>query len=288
MRKLTPYFLLIPTFVIIILFIYTPAFNSFKMSFFQETYFGDKKVFVGFDNYIDLFSDNEYYNVLKNTFIYSFVSVGLTIFLSFLISQLLILDLPGTKVVRTLIFSPYAVSPAISATLWAMLFTPTAGLFSYLFQITFNLDVKWLTTKPYSMIAIIAATVWKMLPFDLIFYIAALQNIPDSILESSLMDGANGWIRMWRIKFPLVTPITFYLFIMNFTTTMFSSFGIIDIMTRGGPLNSTTNMIYRLYLDGFAFQDNGLASAQSVVMFGIMSIITYLYFKFVEGKVHYQ
>lgn len=258
------------------------------MSFFQETFFGDKKVFVGFDNYIDLFTDSEYYNVLKNTFIYSFTSVGITIFLAFLISQLLVLNLPGTRIIRTLMFSPYAVSPAISATLWAMLFTPTAGLLSYLFQITFNLDVKWLTTKPYAMIAIIAATVWKMLPFDLIFYIAALQNIPDSILESSLMDGANSWTRMWRIKFPLVTPITFYLFIMNFTTTMFSSFGIIDIMTRGGPLNSTTNMIYRLYLDGFAFQDNGLASAESVVMFSVMSVITYFYFRFVERKVHYQ
>ncbi|MDK2838658.1 MAG: sn-glycerol 3-phosphate transport system permease protein [Thermosipho sp. (in: thermotogales)] len=288
LKKLTPYLLLVPTFLIIILFIYFPAFNSFKLSFFQESFFGDKSIFVGLDNYIDLFTDSEYYKVLRTTFIYSLSSVGITIFLAFLIAQLLVKNLPGTRIFRTLMFSPYAVSPAISATLWSMMFTPTAGLLSYLFQVIFHIDVDWLTTVPYAMIALIAATVWKMLPFDLIFYIAALQNIPDSILESSLIDGASSWTRMWKIKFPLVTPITFYLFIMNFTTTMFSSFGIIDIMTRGGPLGSTTTMIYRLYLDGFAFQDNGLAAAESVVMFGVMSIITYLYFRFVEKGVHYQ
>ncbi|HCF37715.1 MAG TPA: sugar ABC transporter permease, partial [Thermosipho africanus] len=137
MRKLTPYLLLVPTFLIIILFIYFPAFNSFKLSFFQESFFGDKSIFVGLDNYIDLFTDSEYYKVLKTTFIYSLSSVGITIFLAFLIAQLLVKNLPGTRIFRTLMFSPYAVSPAISATLWSMMFTPTAGLLSYLFQVIF-------------------------------------------------------------------------------------------------------------------------------------------------------
>lgn len=286
--KLTPYLLLLPTFAIIITFIYIPAVYSFRLSFYQESFFGNRSIFVGIDNFKELFTDSEYYRVLGTTFVYSFISVFATIFLAFLIAQLLVQDVPGKRIFRMLIFAPYAISPAIAATLWSFLLAPTVGHVNYLFMELFHINVDWLTAAPYAFIAVVIATVWKMLPFDLIFYIAGLQSVPDSILESSMLDGANRWQRMWKIKFPLLTPITFYLFIMNFTTTMFASFGIIDIMTRGGPLGTTTTLIYKLYLDAFAFQNNGSAAAQSIVMFAIMGVITFLYFKNVEKGVHYQ
>ncbi|KLO21917.1 glycerol-3-phosphate transporter permease [Marinitoga sp. 1197] len=286
--KLTPYILLIPTFLVIIIFIYWPAAYSFKLSFYQESFFGNKSIFVGLDNFIDLFSDPEYYQAVFTSFIYSFSTVFLTIFIAFLISQLLVQNIPGTRLFRLFIFTPYAISPAIAGTLWSFLLTPTVGYLNYLFMELFGINTDWLTTTPYAFIAVMLATIWKMLPFDLIFYIAGLQSIPDSLLESSMIDGANLWQRMWKIKFPLLSPITFYLFIMNFTTTMFVSFGIIDIMTKGGPFGTTTTMIYKLYLDAFAFQNNGLAAAQSIVMFAVMGVITFIYFHNVEKSVHYQ
>jgi sn-glycerol 3-phosphate transport system permease protein len=286
--KLTPYLLLIPTFVVIILFIYWPAAYSFKLSFFQESFFGNKSIFVGLDNYTQLFQDPAYYKALLTSFIYSFSTVFLTMFIAFLISQLLVQNVPGTRFFRLFIFAPYAISPAIAGILWSFLLTPTVGYLNYVFMKLFGIDTDWLTTTPYAFIAIMLATIWKMLPFDLIFYIAGLQSIPDSLLESSMIDGANLWQRMWKIKFPLLSPISFYLFIMNFTTTMFTSFGIIDIMTKGGPSGTTTTLIYKLYLDAFTYSNNGSAAAQSVIMFAIMGVITIIYFKGVEKSVHYQ
>jgi sn-glycerol 3-phosphate transport system permease protein len=149
-------------------------------------------------------------------------------------------------------------------------------------------SINWLNQVPYALISIIVSSVWKMLPFSIIFYLAGLQSISESIIESSLIDGANVWQRMWKIKFPMLSPITFYLVIMNITNGMFQSFGIIDIMTRGGPLGSTTTLIYKLYQDAFFFQKTSLAAAESVVLFIIMSFITFLYFRFGEKRVHYQ
>jgi sn-glycerol 3-phosphate transport system permease protein len=132
------------------------------------------------------------------------------------------------------------------------------------------------------------ASIWKMVPFALIFYIAGLQSIPDSLVESSFIDGANLWQRMWKIKFPLLSPITFYLVIMTITNAMFNSFGIIDVMTKGGPTGDTTTLIYKLYLDAFTYQNTGSAASQSIIMFIIMGVVTFFYFKNVESKVHYQ
>jgi sn-glycerol 3-phosphate transport system permease protein len=137
-------------------------------------------------------------------------------------------------------------------------------------------------------VAVMFASIWKMIPFALIFYIAGLQSIPDSLVESSFIDGANLWQRMWKIKFPLLSPITFYLVIMTITNAMFNAFGIIDVMTKGGPTGDTTTLIYKLYLDAFTYQKTGSAASQSIIMFLIMGVVTFFYFKNVESKVHYQ
>jgi sn-glycerol 3-phosphate transport system permease protein len=152
----------------------------------------------------------------------------------------------------------------------------------------FGLNVDFLTSSPYALVAVMFASIWKMIPFALIFYIAGLQSIPDSLVESSFIDGANLWQRMWKIKFPLLSPITFYLVIMTITNAMFNAFGIIDVMTKGGPTGDTTTLIYKLYLDAFTYQKTGSAASQSIIMFLIMGVVTFFYFKNVESKVHYQ
>ncbi|MGY4686849.1 carbohydrate ABC transporter permease [Petrotoga halophila] len=286
--KYTPYLLLAPTLIIIALFIYWPAINSFLMSFYKISPFGDKRIFAGFDNYIKLFENEAYWDALRVTFIYIVTTVIIVIILGYLIAQLLDNKVFGVKIYRTLIFVPYVISFTIGGALWTFMLNPVAGHVNYILSRITGESINWLNQVPYALISIIVASVWKMLPFSIIFYLAGLQSISESIIESSLIDGANVWQRMWKIKFPILSPITFYLVIMNITNGMFESFGIIDIMTRGGPLGSTTTLIYKLYQDAFFFQKTSLAAAESVVLFIIMSFITFLYFRFGEKRVHYQ
>ncbi|PNR99368.1 glycerol-3-phosphate transporter permease [Petrotoga miotherma DSM 10691] len=286
--KYTPYLLLAPTLIIIALFIYWPAINSFLMSFYKISPFGDKRIFAGVDNYIKLFENEAYWEALKVTFIYIVTTVIIVVILGYLIAQLLDNKVFGVRIYRTLIFVPYVISFTIGGALWTFMLNPVAGHVNYILSRITGESINWLNQVPYALISIIVSSVWKMLPFSIIFYLAGLQSISESIIESSLIDGANVWQRMWKIKFPMLSPITFYLVIMNITNGMFQSFGIIDIMTRGGPLGSTTTLIYKLYQDAFFFQKTSLAAAESVVLFIIMSFITFLYFRFGEKRVHYQ
>ncbi|HOB16265.1 MAG TPA: sugar ABC transporter permease [Defluviitoga sp.] len=286
--KYTPYILLIPTLVIIILFIYWPAVSSFMLSFYKVSPFGDIKIFVGFDNFLNLFKSKTYLNAIKVTVIYILVTVFSVIFLGYLIALLLDNKVFGVKFYRTLIFTPYAISFTIAGALWTFMLNPVAGHINYFLNRFFGISANWLTSQPFALISVMVTSIWKMLPFSIIFYLAGLQSIPEEVIESSIIDGANNWQRIWKIKFPILSPTTFYLIIMEITHAMFDSFGIIDIMTRGGPVESTTTMIYRLYLDSFYFQKTGEAAAQSVILFIIMCFITFFYFKFGEKSVHYQ
>jgi len=286
--KYTPYLLLVPTMIIISLFIYWPAVNSFIMSFYKISPFGDKRIYAGLDNYIKLFENEAYWNALRITLIYVVFTVIIVVILGYLIAQLLDNRVFGVKVYRTLIFVPYVISFTIGGALWTFMLNPVAGHVNYFLSQIIGKNINWLNQVPYALISVIVASVWKMLPFSIIFYLAGLQSISESIIESSIIDGANVWQRMWKIKFPMLSPITFYLVIMNITNGMFQSFGIIDIMTRGGPLGSTTTLIYKLYQDAFLFQKTSLAATQSVILFIIMSFVTFFYFRFGEKKVHYQ
>ncbi|RAO99299.1 glycerol-3-phosphate ABC transporter permease [Petrotoga sp. 9PW.55.5.1] len=286
--KYTPYLLLIPTFLVIGIFIYWPAINSFSLSMYKVAPFGGRRIFVGIQNYIDLFKSDVYWNAITVTLIYLVVTVFSVVVLGYLIAQLLDNKVAGIKVYRTLIFVPYAISFAIGGALWVFMLNPVAGHINYFLSQITGKSINWLNQAPFALISVSVASIWKMLPFSIIFYLAGLQSISESIIDSSIIDGANSWQRMWRIKFPILSPITFYLIIMNITHSMFQSFGIIDIMTRGGPVGTTTTLIYRLYLDAFYFQKTGEAAAQSVVLFIIMSFITFFYFRFGEKKVHYQ
>ncbi len=288
MRKLLPYLLLLPTFIVIVLFIYFPAYESFVNSFMRVSVFGNRKIFVGFRNYISLFQDPDYLSAFRFTVIYTLITVVVSIFLSFFLALLLDQKVPGSRIYRTLIFAPYAVSYAIAGALWGFLLNPVVGHVNYLSRILFGVQTNWLTSRPYAAYALIFASVWKTLPFNVIFYLAALQDIPSELVEASIIDGANAWYRTWKLIFPLVSPITFYLVIMSIISATFQSFAIIDVMTKGGPGGYTTNLIYKLYMDGFRFQRMGLAAAQNVILFAMMVIVTFIYFRYAQQRVHYQ
>lgn len=287
-KRTLPYLLLIPTFVIIVLFIYYPAYESFSSSFYRISVFGNRKLFVGFQNYLNLFNDKDYINAISFTVVYTSITVVASIFISFFLALLLDQNVPGARIYRTLIFAPYAVSHAVAGALWGFLLNPVVGHVNYLSRILFGIQTQWLTTRPYAAYSLIFASIWKTLPFNVIFYLAALQSISNEVIEASIIDGANSWTRVWKVIFPLVSPITFYLVIMSMISSMFQSFAIIDVMTKGGPGGYTTNMIYKLFMDGFRFQKTGLAAAENVILFLIMMVITIIYFTFAQRRVHYQ
>ncbi len=283
-----PFLLILPTFTIIALFIYYPAFEAFYLSFFKVATFGNRKMFVGFQNYLSLFSDKVYLKAFNFTVIYSVVTVVVTTFGGYIVALLLNQKVPGVRIFRTLIFSPYAVSTAVAGALWSFILNPVVGHLNYILRSTFGIQAQWLTTIPYAGYSVIMASIWKMLPFSIIFYLAALQNVPDEMIEASDMDGASIMTKVWKIIFPMVSPITYYLIIMNIIQATFQSFAIIDVMTKGGPADYTTNLIYKVYMDGFRFRITGSASAQSVLLFLFMIIVTFIYFKFGRKQVFYQ
>jgi len=287
-RKWLPYIFLIPTYVIIVLFIYIPAADSFYSSFMKISVFGNRKMFVGLQNYLNLFQDPDYILAVRFTLIYTAATVLVSIFLSFFFALLLDQKVPGSRIYRTLIFAPYAVSHAVAGALWGFLLNSVVGHVNYLTRTLFGIQAQWLTTKPFAAYSLIIASIWKTLPFNIIFYLAALQNISSEVIEASIIDGTNSWTRTWKIIFPLVSPITFYLVIMSIISSMFQSFAIIDVMTKGGPGGYTTNMIYKLFMDGFRFQKTGLASAENVILFFIMIVVTVIYFSAAQKRVHYQ
>ncbi len=287
-RKFLPYLLLIPTYLVIVIFIYLPAYDSFYSSFFKVSVFGNRRIFIGFQNYLSLLSDKDYLMAVNFTLVYTTTTVIVSIFLSFFLALLLDQEVPGSRIYRTLIFAPYAVSHAVAGALWGFLLNPVVGHVNYLMRIFFGIQTQWLTTRPFAAYSLIFASIWKTLPFNIIFYLAALQSISSEVIEASIIDGANSWTRVWKILFPLVSPITFYLVIMSVISSTFQSFAIIDVMTKGGPGGYTTNMIYKLFMDGFRFQKTGLASAENVVLFAAMMIVTIIYFVYGQRRVHYQ
>ncbi|WP_456399605.1 carbohydrate ABC transporter permease [Mesoaciditoga sp.] len=287
-RKLVPYFLLIPTLLIIGLFIYYPAVLTLKNSLYRVSPFGNRVFFVGAKNFEALLHSPSYQQEAWTTLIFVVVSITLGLIISLLFSLVLNEKVPGVGIFRTIVFSPYAVSPAIAGMLWSFLLNPVVGYVSYAFLKMFGVQSHWLTTYPSALIAIIIATIWQNLGFNIIFFLSGLQGIPDSYYEAAKIDGAGSVRRFFSITLPLLSPITFYLAIMDIIFTMFSSFGIIDIMTQGGPGNSTTTFIYRLYRDGFIYFNSGMASAESMILILIMGVVTFIYFKFVQRVVHYR
>ncbi len=287
-RKYVPYVLLIPTFVIIGLFIYYPAVMTFQKALYKISPFGNRSFFVGLRNFENLFNSPSYSQEAFTTLIFVVASIAIGLTISLLFSLLLNEKVPGVGIFRTIVFSPYAVSPAIAGTLWSFLLNPVVGYVSYTLLRIFGIHSEWLTSYPLALIAVMVATIWQNLGFNIIFFLSGLQGIPNSYYEAAKIDGAGAVTRFFKITLPLLSPITFYLAIMDVVFTMFTSFGIIDIMTQGGPGNTTTTLIYRLYRDGFIYFNSGMASAESIVLILVMAVITFIYFKFVQRTVHYR
>jgi sn-glycerol 3-phosphate transport system permease protein len=196
-------------------------------------------------------------------------------------------DIRGASIYRILLIWPYALSPAVAGVIWLFMFSPGFGAINYLMFRILGSELNWLGNPRLAVLLIIMASIWKNLGYNVVFYLAALQNLNPEVLEAASIDGANSWRRFWSVTFALISPMTFFLLITNITYSFFNLFGMIDLVTKGGPLDATNVMIYNLYRDGFEYYKTGLAAAQSVILFGGVVALTVIQFRTSGRRVHY-
>ena len=285
-NKLLPYLLLAPQLAVTLIFFIWPALQAVKSSFEREDPFGFKTTFIWFDNYKRLFADPSYINAAGNTFVFA---VSVTLFsmsLSLLLAVAVNRVLRTNRLYTTLLVWPYAVAPVVVGILWWFMFNPSIGIAPYLLR---GLGVNWnhRIDGNQAMLLVIIAASWKQISYNFLFFVAGLQSVPQSLTEAAAIDGAGPFKRFWTIVFPLLSPTTFFLLIVNINYAMFDTFGIIDATTSGGPAQATNILVYKVYADGFLGLNIGSSAAQSVVLMLIVIVLTAIQFRYVERRVQY-
>lgn len=285
-NKLLPYVLVFPQISIVAIFFLWPGFQAVILSLFREDAFGTRREFVGLENFANLFANESYINSIQVTAVFSIAVMAIVISLGLFFAVLADRAIRGSNFYTTMIIWPYAVAPAVSGVMWMFLFNPTIGIISHALDV---LGFEWnhALVPSHGFILVVLAASWKQIAYNFLFFLAGLQNIPPSLIESAAIDGAKPNTRFWRIIFPLLSPTTFFLVIMNIMYTFFLTFGIIHQVTQGGPGQATNILVYKVYRDGFVNLNLGASSAQSVVLMAIVIGLTFIQFHFFERKVHY-
>ena len=285
-NKLLPYLLLAPQLAITIVFFYWPASQAVRQSFLREDAFGLSSEFVGFENYIDLLQQPQYYAAITTTVVFSTLVAALSLSLALLLASQADKNLRAASAYKTLLIWPYAVAPAIAGILWIFMFHPSLGtLVRPLRTMGFNWNP--LLNGTHAMALVVMAAVWKQISYNFLFFLAGLQAIPRSVIEAAAIDGAGPMRRFWTVIFPLLSPTTFFLLVVNVVYVFFDTFGIIDAVTGGGPAGATTTMVYKVFADGRLGGDLGGSAVQSVFLMIIVIGLTTIQFRYVERKVQY-
>ncbi len=278
---------LAPQMLVTVIFFFVPALSALYQSFQFGDAFGLHHRWAGLSNYIDLFKDPSYLEAVAVTACLAFTITITCIALGLVMANLLLSITRGRAVYKTLLIWPYAVAPAVAAILWRFLFQPKLGWVAQLAHF-FGMEFNYLTHPLQALATIIITASWQQFSYNFLFFFAALSAIPKDIVEAAVIDGASSWRLFRQIKLPLISPTIFFLLIMNLIYAFFDTFGIIDVMTHGGPAQSTTTLIYKVYQDGFVGFDPTSSATQSVVLMFVVSLMVWLQFKYVEKKVHYQ
>jgi sn-glycerol 3-phosphate transport system permease protein len=281
-----PWVLVAPQAAVIGAFFFWPAAQALLQSFQQSDAFGTSTEWVGLENFQRLFADDTYVASFKTTAVFSVLVAGLGLGISLLLAVFADRVVRGALVYRTLLIWPYAVAPAVAGVLWLFMFAPSIGIVSYALR-AFGIDWNHLLNSEHAMTLIVLAAVWKQISYNFLFFLAGLQSIPRSLIEAAAIDGARPWRRFWTIQFPLLSPTTFFLFVINVVYAFFDTFAIVDAATQGGPGKDTAILVYKVYYDGFKALDLGGSAAQSVVLMLIVIALTVVQFRFVEKKVSY-
>jgi len=281
-----PWVLIAPQMVVICIFFFWPAGQAMLQSLQQSDAFGTSVDWVGLDNFRNLWNDASYMASFQTTAVFSILVAVLGIGLSLLLAVFADRVVRGSSIYKTLLIWPYAVAPAVAGVLWLFMFSPSIGIVAYWLGLL-GIDWNHLMNSRHAMALVVMAAVWKQLSYNFLFFLAGLQSIPKSLIEAAAMDGARPWRRFWTIQFPLLTPTSFFLLVINIVYAFFDTFAIIDSTTQGGPGKDTAILVYKVYFDGFKAMDLGGSAAQSVVLMVIVVAMTVVQFKFVEKKVNY-
>lgn len=281
-----PYLLVAPQLAITAVFFLWPAGVALWQSTEAQDAFGTSSEFVGFDNFSHLFADPLYVDSFRTTLVFSGLVTVSGLIVSLLLAACADRVTRGARTYRTLLIWPYAVAPAIAAVLWAFLFNPSIGLVTFALAKT---GIVWnhALNGGQAMFLVVLASVWKQISYNFLFFYAGLQAIPRSLIEAAAIDGAGPVRRFFSIALPLLSPTTFFLFIVNLVYAFFDTFPVIDAATGGGPAQSTKTLIYKIFAEGFQGLDIGSSGAQSVVLMVIVVGLTVVQFRFVERKVQY-
>lgn len=281
-----PVVLLAPQIIITGIFFFWPASQAIWQSLFIADPFGLSKEFVGLGNFTYLLNDSFYRSSFLTTAIFSIavtlVSMGVALYLAVLADRLI----KGSGAYKTLLIWPYAVAPAIAGVLWMFMFNPRVGIVAWYLQQT-GYEWNHVLEGDQAMLLVVLASAWGRISYNFLFFLAGLQAIPKSLIEAAAIDGAKFWTRFRTIVIPLLSPITFFLLVVNLIYAFFETFGVIHTITAGGPQQSTTILVYKVYADGFVGQDLGSSAAQSVILLVLVGLLTVVQFKFIERKVHY-
>ncbi len=281
-----PYALVAPQLAITIIFFFWPAGQALYQSVLIQDAFGSNVEFVGLENFRVLFNDPGYIASFRVTAVFSLLVAGFGLGIALLLAVFADRLLRGATTIKTLLIWPYAVAPAIAGVLWLFMFNPTLGVVAHWLN---RAGVHWdfLLNGRQALSLLVMAAVWKQISYNFVFFLAGLQAIPKSLIEAAAIDGAGPWRRFWSIVFPLLSPTTFFLLVVNIVYAFFDTFAIVDAVTQGGPGQETSILVYKVYHDGFKGLDFGGSAAQSVILMTIVIALTVLQFRFIERKVNY-
>jgi len=284
--KLLPYLLLVPQIAITLVFFFWPAGQAVYYSFLLQDAFGLRQTFVWFDNFTVLLTNPLYLQSAGRTVLFSSAVTGLSMSAALALAVMADRHIRGAAAYRTLLIWPYAVAPAVSAVLWLFIFHPSVGLLGRTLRAA-GIAWDYKIDGGQAMLLVILAASWKQVSYNFLFFLAGLQAIQKSVIEAAAIDGAGSHRRFWSIVFPLLSPTTFFLLVVNVVYAFFDTFGIIHALTAGGPGKATETLIYKLWVDGVVNLDLGGSSAQSVILMAVVMALTAIQFRYIEQQVHY-
>lgn len=281
-----PWLLVAPQLVIVLVFFFWPATQALFQSLLQQDAFGTSTEFVGLQNFQRLWEDDTYLASFKTTALFSVLVAVCGLSIALLVAVMADRVVRGASIYKTLLIWPYAVAPAVAGVLWVFMFASPMGIVAYALQFA---GIEWnhLLKSEHAMALIVMAAVWKQISYNFLFFLAGLQSIPKSLIEAAAIDGASPARRFWTIVFPLLSPTTFFLLVINVVYAFFDTFAIVDAATQGGPGKDTAILVYKVYYDGFKALDMGGSAAQSVILMVIVIALTVVQFRYVERKVQY-
>jgi len=287
-NRLLPYLLVLPQIAVTVVFFFWPALESVRLSVFRTSPFGDKSFFVGLENFRKLLTSSEYYSSIVSSFLFAFGVTAIGLGAGLLVAALATQKIRGLAAYRTAALWPYGIAPPIAGIIFLFIFHPSYGALPYWLSFVTSYEFNWLLKGWVAMALVIVATAWTHVGYNIAFFLAGLLAIPASVLEAASVDGAGAIRRFRSIIFPLLSPITFYLLVVNLIFSFFGSFGVIHAVTQGGPGRATEIMVFKVYNDGLIGLNLGSSAAQSVLLMLVVIALTAIQFRFVEKRVTYS